>query len=157
MTVAVWRIAAVTLIYSADDLSGAGAKASGGRWNSPGVAVVYASESIALALHETVVHLRSSGLPLNRYLVRIEVPDAVWQARRSLTAPPVGWDVEPHGVPGVRAGDSWLKSASSALLTVPSVVVPEECNVLINPAHPDAAGLTAVMVRRWGYDARLFA
>lgn len=156
MTVAVWRIAAVTLSYSADDLSGAGAKASGGRWNSAGMAVCYGSESIALALHETVVHLRSTGLPLNRYLVRIDVPDEVWRARRALAAPPVGWDAEPHGLPGVLAGNAWLRSAASALLTVPSVVVPEERNVLINPAHPDAARLLAVMVRRWHYDMRLF-
>lgn len=155
MTVAVWRIAAVTLNYSADDLSGAGAKASGGRWNSPGMAVVYASESIALAVHETVVHLRTAGLPLNRYLVRIDIPDAVWAARQAL-APPPGWDAQPHGLPGVTAGDTWLKAGISAIMTVPSVIVPEERNVLINPAHPDSAGLTATIQRRWQYDTRLF-
>ena len=155
MTVTVWRIAAVTIRYSADDLSGAGAKASGGRWNSPGMALVYASESIALAVHETVVHLRSAGLPLNRYLVRIDIPEALWSARQKLAAP-AGWDAQPHGVPSVMAGDAWLKAAASALLVVPSVIVPEERNVLINPAHPDSAGVTATMLRRWDYDSRLF-
>jgi RES domain-containing protein len=156
VSVALWRIAAVTLKYTADDLSGAGAKASGGRWNSVGMAVVYCSESIALALHETVVHLRTGGLPLNRYLVRIEVPDDLWQARQALASAPVGWDARPHGSPSVLAGDSWLKSRSSALLTVPSVIVPEERNVLINPDHPGSARISAAMVRRWEYDPRLF-
>lgn len=156
MSVALWRIAAVTLKYTADDLSGAGAKASGGRWNSVGMAVVYCSQSIALALHETVVHLRTGGLPLNRYLVRIEVPDAIWQARQALAPAPVGWDAQPHGSPSVLAGDNWLKARSSALLTVPSVIVPEESNVLINPDHPDAASIRATMVRRWAYDPRYF-
>jgi RES domain-containing protein len=156
VTAALWRIASVTMGWSADDMRGIGAEASGGRWNPVGMAVVYASETIALALHETVVHLRAAGLPLNRYLVRIEVPDAVWNARQVLDAPPPGWDAQPYGTPSVLAGEAWLKAASSALLSVPSVIVPEERNVLINPAHPDAGTLRAAIVRRWQYDPRFF-
>jgi RES domain-containing protein len=153
---AVWRIAAVTPHYTADDLSGTGAKLTGGRWNSIGNPVVYSSESIALALHETVVHLRAAGLPLNRYLVRIDVPDEVWKARVILADPPVGWDALPHGMPSVHAGDAWLMGGASALMAVPSIIVPEEFNVLINPQHPDARRLKASMLRLWRYDHRLF-
>jgi RES domain-containing protein len=52
-------------------------------------------------------------------------------------------------------GNSWAQSGASAILRVPSVIVPEEENILINPAHPDAAGITATKVRRWLYDPRL--
>ena len=85
--VAVWRIATDTPAYEADDLSGRGAELNGGRWNRPGRPVIYASSTIALACLETVVHLNQSGLPLNRFLVRIDIPATVTAARRlSLTA-----------------------------------------------------------------------
>jgi len=155
MTVALWRIAANTSKYVAIDMSGAGAKNTGGRWNPIGMAVIYSSENIALAVHETVVHLRSGGLPLNRYLVRIDVPDDVWVARQMLT-PPVGWDALPAAMISVQAGEAWLLSKASALLVVPSVVVPEESNVLINPLHPDAALIKATALRKWHYDTRYF-
>lgn len=155
MTVSLWRIAATTAKYVATDLTGTGAKNTGGRWNPLGLAVNYSSENIALAVHETVVHLRSGGLPLNRYLVRIDVPDEVWAARQTLTAP-VGWDAHPVGMISVQAGESWLLSMASALLAVPSVIVPEESNVLINPAHPDAALIVATALRKWHYDPRYF-
>ncbi|MGZ3181919.1 MAG: RES family NAD+ phosphorylase [Telluria sp.] len=155
MTVALWRIAATTGTYVATDLSGAGAKHTGGRWNSPGLAVTYCSASIALAVHETIVHLRSGGLPLNRYLVQIVVPDDVWDARQVLM-PPVGWDALPAGMVSVQVGDAWLQGQASALLVVPSVIVPEESNVLINPLHPDAQRIAAKALRKWQYDPRYF-
>ncbi|WP_225770140.1 RES family NAD+ phosphorylase [Inquilinus sp. Marseille-Q2685] len=153
----VWRIATDTPSYEADDLTGAGAKATGGRWNSPGVPVVYTSQTRALACLETVVHLGAGGLPLNRYLVRIDIPDTVWAAARQETAAslPVGWDAEPAGRASITFGTAWVRSGSSALLIVPSVIVPEECNVLVNPLHPDSARISATKVRRWLYDPRL--
>jgi RES domain-containing protein len=146
-----------TPTYQADDLSGKGAEATGGRWNAKGTPVVYASETRALAGMETLVHLNASGLPLNRYLVAIEVSDATWSAAEKLEASalPVGWDAEPPGLVSIAAGMAWLKSNRSALLVVPSVIVPEEFNVLINPGHPDSRSITATKVRRWLYDPRL--
>lgn len=151
-----WRIAADTPRYTADDLSGIGAKLTGGRWNSKGVPVVYCATSIALATLETVHYLRAGTLPFNRFLVRIEVPEAVWQARQLLDPVPGGWDAIPAGLSSSRAGDGWCTAGKTALLVVPSVIVPDECNVLINPRHPDAAALTASTVRRWQYDPRFF-
>lgn len=155
MTEALWRIAATTSKYVSDDMSGTGAKNTGGRWNPAGMAVTYSSENIALAVHETVVHLRSGGVPLNRYLVRIDVPDDVWAARQVLT-PPVGWDALPAGMISMQAGEAWLLTKVSALLVVPSVIVPEESNVLINPLHSDAARIVATALRKWHYDPRYF-
>lgn len=157
MSRSAWRIATDTPSYEADDLSGAGAKAQGGRWNETGLAVVYSSEKRALACLETVVHLNAGGLPLNRYLVEITIPDEVWARARRETADslPVGWEAEPIGLASLRLGTDWLRSGTSALLVVPSVIVPEEFNVLINPGHPDSAGITAAKRRRWLYDPRL--
>jgi RES domain-containing protein len=159
MMPSVWRIAADTPTYEADDLSGAGAKITGGRWNEKGTAVLYCAENISLAAMETLVHLNAGGLPLNRYLVRIDIPDDVWAAAERLDAStaPVGWDALPAGRASIAYGTAWLASKRSACLMVPSIITPEERNVLINPSHSDAVRITAKKVRKWLYDLRLLA
>lgn len=157
MTVAVWRIAVEAPAYTANDLSGMGAKLTGGRWNSIGTPVLYCASSIALATLETVHYLRAGGLPFNRYLVRVDIPDALWRARQTLDPLPGGWDAIPAGATARAAGDAWIASNSAALLLVPSVLVPDGSNVLVNPRHPDAAGIVATTVKRWHYDPRFFA
>ena len=157
MSQQVWRIATDTKDYEADDLSGAGARVTGGRWNDKGVAMVYSSSSRALACLETIVHLNAGGLPLNRYLVQIDIPAPVWAVAKVETTNslPVGWDAEPCGRASSAFGSAWTAAKSSALLLIPSMIVPEEINVLINPTHPDAAGITARKIRKWLYDPRL--
>jgi RES domain-containing protein len=156
MTVPLWRIAVEAPAYTADDLSGTGAKMTGGRWNSKGTPLVYCASNIALATLETVHYLRGGTLPFNRYLVQIAVPDAVWDARQVLDPLPGGWDAIPAGLSARMAGDAWIAAGTSALLLVPSVIVPEEFNVLINPQHGDAATIVATTVKRWSYDPRFF-
>jgi RES domain-containing protein len=150
-----WRIATDTPGYTADDLTGAGAKISGGRWNRPGSALLYCASNISLAVLETFIHLGAGGLPLNRYLVELAIPDDVWDRAIVLHAPPVGWDAIPTGKVSLDEGDRWLKANRSALLIVPSVIVQEEWNVLVNPMHADAAAIAARKVRKWTYDPRL--
>ncbi len=146
-----------TPAYEANDLSGKGAEITGGRWNEKGLAVVYAAENRSLACLETLIHLAAGGLPFNRYLVEISIPDPVWaNARReTATSLPVGWDAEPASRTSIVFGVGWLRSGNSAVLVIPSTIVPEECSVLINPAHPDSATISAVKSRRWLYDPRL--
>jgi RES domain-containing protein len=153
----VWRIAADTPTYVADDLNGTGAKLTGGRWNKAGAPVVYASASRALACLETIVHLNAGGLPLNRYLVAIDIPDDVWARARRETADSlgVGWDADPAGMISIDLGTDWLNAMTSAVLVVPSIVIPEEFNVLLNPLHPDITAVVATKIRRWTYDPRL--
>ncbi len=154
--VTLWRIGTDTPDHEAHDLSGKGAEKSGGRWNRTGTALVYASTSRALACLETVVHLAKKPLPLNRFLVKISTPSAAWSAAQELNpATLVGWDAEPAGKASLDWGTSWVARAATLLVRVPSVIVPEEFNILINPAHPDAGGLKAVKVRKWLYDTRL--
>jgi RES domain-containing protein len=153
----VYRIATDTPDYEADDLSGRGAQITGGRWNEKGVAVIYAAENRSLACLETVVHLGAGGLPFNRYLVEISIPDRVWTAaqRETPMSLPVGWDAEPAGRASTSFGTGWLRSGRSAILLIPSTIVAEEFCVLLNPAHPDSARISALKSRRWLYDPRL--
>ena len=157
MTTTLWRIATDAPDQRADDLSGKGAELTGGRWNRPGQATVYTASNIALAALETLVHFNTTSLPLNRILVAIDVPDAAWAARTTLThaTAPVGWNVFPAGRVSLDAGDAWLRGATTALLEVPSAIVMEESNVLINPRHPDATNITARRLRVFSYDRRL--
>jgi RES domain-containing protein len=157
VTVSLWRVASDTPGWTADDMSGKGAASKGARWNHPGELVTYAATSISLAAWETRAHFgRGAALPWNRVLVRIDVPDDVWAARQMLTRPPpVGWDAIPEGMVSRDDGSRWLKTAASALLAVPSVIIDEEDNVLINPAHADCARIVASKVRRFVYDHRV--
>ena len=152
-----WRIATDTPDYGSDDLSGKGAEVSGGRWNRKGTPLIYASTSIALACLETLVHLDGGrSLPLNRYLVQFDVPEAAWNARtRFNAAANVGWDAEPAGLVSLDWGTQWAQSNAALGAEVPSIVVPEESNLLLNPRHPDSGQLVARKIRRWTYDVRL--
>ena len=154
---AVWRIASDTPAYGSDDLSGKGAEITGGRWNKKGTPLLYTSGSSALACLETVVHLGgTSPLPLNRYLIKIEITDEMWKERVIFDdSNNVGWDALPEGLVSINWGTSWANSLSSLLAQVPSIVVPEESNVLINPKHPTASKLVATKLRRWSYDTRI--
>jgi RES domain-containing protein len=139
-------------------MAGKGAAHKGSRWNQPGEHLTYTSTSISLAAWETRAHLGPSGtaLPMNRYLVRVDVPEAVWAARTMLPRPPaVGWDAIPEGMVSRSIGSAWLKGGVSALLVVPSVIIVEEDNVLINPGHGDAASIVATKVRRFQFDHRV--
>ena len=150
-----WRIATETRTFVANDLSGKGAAISPGRWNGPGQAVVYAAPTVALAMLETAAHVNTLGLPINRFLVAIDVPDAVWAQRLDMAVDqlPLGWSAIPAGQTSADVGAQWLSRQSSLVLCVPSVIVPEESIALINPAHPMASQLTAHTVRPVTYRA----
>lgn len=151
-----WRIASDTLDYGADDLTGRGAELSGGRWNRAGTPMLYASESRALACLESLVHVARAPLPLNRYLVQLTLPDDLWAARQMFDPDAnVGWDAEPAGYVSLEWGTGWVRSRSSVIAEVPSVIVPEERNVLLNPLAPGFERVEARKVRRWLCDRRL--
>lgn len=156
-SVALWRIAADTPLWAADDMAGKGAAHRGARWNHAGEHVAYAAVSISLAAWETRVHFANGeSLPWNRFLVRIDVPADLWAKREKLPNPAlVGWDSIPEGLTSRNAGSAWLAARRTAMLVVPSVIVPEDAVVLINPAHADAARASATKVRRFLYDPRV--
>ena len=148
-----WRIAAETRKYSADDLSGAGAANSPGRWNDNKEPVIYSAPTIAMAVLETAAHVDDAGLPLNRYLIEINVPDDVWAQREEIGPAklPPAWAAIPAGRASVKVGSEWLSSLRTPILLVPSVIVPEEWVSLINPKHPAAAKITSMVVRLYDY------
>lgn len=152
-----WRIASETRQYGAADLSGAGAAAKPGRWNAIGEAVLYAAPTIAMAVLETAAHIDDAGLPQNRFVVCIDVPEKMWRARITLgvDALPVTWAAIPAGRASVGVGSRWIREGASVLLEVPSVIVPEETVVALNATHPEIERLKATVVRRFDYP-RLF-
>lgn len=157
MTVYLWRIATEAAAYTADDLTGRVAGMSGGRWNQKGTPMMYAATSLALAALEVVIHLPRAPAPINRYVIKIAVPDSVWRAREAIDVDtaPTGWDAEPAGRSSRCFGNAWIKRGSSCLHAVPSVVVPLEQNILINPSHADASQLRAENLGRFTLDSRV--
>ena len=151
---AVWRLATKGPGWQATDLDGKGMAINGGRWNQRSVPMVYAASSVALACLETVVHLNASSLPIFRYLIEVQIPVAVFQAA-VLAQAPAGWDERPDSPAAADYGSQWARSLQTAVLRVPSVIVPQEFNYLINPLHPDAAAIQAVDHGRFDYDTRL--
>ena len=162
--ISIWRIASQGLTWKGNDLSGSGAARYPGRWNSLDRPIVYSSSSIALACLETVVHLAGDDpLPFPRQLVRITIPRHHWEQRKMFANEELsGWDSAPtpehaeNKFADTRAwGDDWLLGLKSLLAELPSVIVPEETNLLLNPRHPAHGELKAEIVRPWFYDARL--
>lgn len=158
MTISLWRIATDTPIYTADDASGAGAVHAPGRWHVKGTPMLYCASTRALACLETLVHQQGcSSLPFNRYLVEFVVPQDVWRIAVQFDLKTgVGWDALPAGLVSTSWGTQWANAGSSVAALVPSIVIPEEWNVLLNPRHPDMAKITVKKIRRWAYDPRFF-
>lgn len=151
------RIGTTGETWAPNDMTGAGPAKSPGRWNESGQQVMYAAPTLAMAVLETVAHINDGGLPLNRYVIDIDVPDAVWNARAVLaaTALPGGWDAIPQGMVSIAVGSAWYTEAKTALLEVPSAIIPEEPIILINATHPDAASIVATTGRRFHYSVVL--
>lgn len=131
----------------ASDLTGKGARLYGGRWTPAGLPALYVSEHPALAAWEVLVRLGNGALdaaPLEHHLVAIEVPDDA----RATRVPHV-----PHEP--VATGRDWLQSGDTLMLSVPSVVIPEARNIIINPLHPCMGEVSADDLGVFIFDARL--
>jgi len=119
------------------DLSGYGAFLYGGRWNLRGTSVLYTAETRSLAIMEVLVHLTSEELPADMYLLTLNVPDASSRTELTVADMPPDWRRTGLLQPTALLGHAWLKSGTTLVLRVPSVVVPQEHNLLLNPAHPE--------------------
>lgn len=149
----VWRL--VKERHAATACSGEGAAKFGGRWNSRGVWVVYTSGTQSLCALETLVHLNPPIL--FRYVaIPIEVPDKLVEAVAPASLPP-DWREEPPPPSCQEIGDAWVSSGNSAVLKVPSVIVPSESNYLFNPAHRDFKKLVIGRPEPFVFDPRLLA
>jgi len=133
VSIVVWRI--VKRKYKATAFDGEGASKYGGRWNSPGKRIVYTAGSKSLALLELLVYLDSSVLS-SYVVIPVTFSDA-WLSQVDILSLPPNWKGHPAPVELRQIGDGWLDSFGSAILRVPSAIVPDESNYLINPDHPD--------------------
>jgi RES domain-containing protein len=146
----VWRIAS----ERHDPLDGIGAKFAGGRWNSRGHAVVYTSGTPTLAALERLAWADPEDLPDDLRLFRIDVPDNTAIDRLLPEHLPPDWH-RPFHSRCAQIGDEWLASNRTAVLAVPSAIMPEEFNFLVNPLHPDARVIGVDGSRPFVFDERL--
>ena len=140
----------------AQDLSGTGARLFGGRWNPKGQAVLYTSENRALAALAFLVHLEATAPPEDYSLLTISVPDGLEQIVYSAADLPAGWSDYPYKI-SVQIGKKWLKEGKALLLKVPSTIIEQEYNVLLNPLHPAFLQVRLLAIDPFGFDARLLS
>ena len=150
---AVWRIARRR--YALDRL-GKGARDEGGRWNRPGTAVIYAGRTIGIAALERLVHL-ADVVPPDLVLVRIDLPDDCSTEQTTIATLPPDWDAVPVAPGTMEFGTRWAQENRSLVLDVPSALVHEEANAVLNPNHSEFVGVKMTIERDFQYDGRLFA
>jgi len=134
--------------------SGDGALAYGGRWNFPGIPVVYAAHTRALAALESLAHFGGAERSMAFVTFEIEIPDKLAIHVEPIRLPSDWRSSEPS--PSTQAlGTEWQRSGRSAVLVVPSVLVPQEYCVLLNPEHPDIDRIMVSYPEPFAFDARL--
>lgn len=149
----VWRICRAK--FAAEAFSGDGARRFGGRWNTPGVPMVYTSSSLALAAIELFVHLDPSQQPDD--LVSIAATLSTGEPAQRLepgNLPPHWWREdfeEPRTI-----GDRWIRGKGSLAIEVPSAALRTEWNVLVNPLHAAIAQIKIEKPQPFRFDARMF-
>ena len=152
MSITAWRITKRKHVKTA--FSAQGARKYGGRWNSPGIPIVYTAQTQSLAVLEMLVHLEGPDL-LHRYaLVGVEIDDSFIE-KLDNSRLPRHWRAEPPPVELQAIGDEWAASKNSVALQVPSALVPAENNFLLNPAHADFQKLVIGDPVHFSFDQRL--
>ncbi len=146
----IWRISNYA------SLDGVGGLLAGGRWHTKGSPVVYCTLTPSTAVLETLVHLEidPEDRPVRFQVLRIDAPDNLSVERIDQADLRDGWMEDLASTQSI--GDAWLLSRRSALLEVPSVLVPETWNVLLNPMHPQASTLRVAAVYQHAFDVRFF-
>jgi RES domain-containing protein len=150
----VWRLSPPALARALD---GAGNRIVGARWNSPGHGVVYTCVHLSLCVLETHVHFPASQrLSLPQFeAVRLDVPDNAGISEISLLEWSDLLSTADHEGACRSRGDQWLMEFRDLVLIAPSVVVPEDHNVMLNPEHPRMRDVSIVSTRRFNFDPRL--
>jgi RES domain-containing protein len=136
------------------DLSGKGAEIYGGRWNSKGTAILYTSQSRALAFAEVSMHIPLGIIPKDYFLVSIQIPDKASVLKLTEEDMPADWRSNPHSHSTQKIGDEFVRLGKFLALRVPSAVVPGEFNYLVNPAHPMMSEVKVEKVEPFEFDSR---
>jgi len=147
----VWRIARRP---HALDRTGIGARDHGGRWNRPGIAAIYTGRTVGIAALEKFVHL-AGVLPSDLVLVRIELPENCSVEEPEVAELPADWDAVPIRPGSMDFGTTWIQEGRSLVLYLPSALVPEERNAVLNPNHPEFPAVKISIQRDFHYDPRM--
>lgn len=133
---------------------GEGARLHGGRWNHPGIPMVYAAHTRALAALESLAHFAGAERRIAFVTFEIEVPDPLVLRLDASSLPP-GWRSAEPTAATQDLGSTWQREARSVALAVPSVLIPEELCVLLNPQHPDTKSVRVTFPVPFEFDERL--
>jgi len=145
-----WRL--VKARYVTEAFSGEGARLEGGRWNPKGTPVVYLADHPALAALETFVHLGKRAWKIKFALIRVEIPKEVKVLELFEEGLPANWRAEPPGPETMTVGEIWFRGRGTAVLKVPSVLVPAAANLVMNPEHPDTGKLRIGKAEAFSFD-----
>lgn len=138
-----------------DLLSGIGAEKIGGRWNEIGTRAIYTSQHISLSYLEVVMHLDiTEDLPSDRILVHIEIPDDVTIYK--LKKLPKNWNTFPYNSKTQEIFTKFVEENKFAVLKVPSAIVRDEFNYILNPRHLDFHKIKVVKIQKFTFDSRLY-
>lgn len=149
----VWRLCSEPFIDSV--LSGEGARKKGNRWNNPGTPIVYSANSLSLALLESLVHFDVEDIPDNYMQVKIFIPDSASINTIPLNKLDTDWNMNANRHQLRDIGTQWAKDNKSLVLVVPSAIVPDENNYLINPLHPEMTNVIVEETKVFTFDPRL--
>lgn len=141
--------------YAKTAFDGEGAFRFGGRWNTRGTRIIYTAGSLSLAALEMLVHLDDDELLLAYSFVAAQIPPALILPVKAFHPLPKNWNASPAPLALQQIGDEWVRANASAVLEVPTSIVPLENNYLLNPAHPDYAQIILEKARRFVFDERL--
>ncbi|MBA4408808.1 MAG: RES family NAD+ phosphorylase [Bacteroidota bacterium] len=138
-------------------LDGMGGMYGPGRWHEKGNLVIYTSEHASLAAWEKIVHVASfDNLPDNLLLVKVEIPDGIEIQTVPQKVLVKGWNSFPFANETVNYGTSFLRKKVHLALKVPSVIIPDEHNIILNPLHPDIQSCKIISTTRFIFDMRVF-
>ncbi len=135
------------------DLSGTGAKLMGGRWNNPGLPLLYTTETISLAVLEILVNADRHHIPQTYQLLKLSIPEAIGQITIFKEKLKEQWKDDFEYTQWM--GTEFLKQNKALILKVPSAVVDEEYNFLFNPTHSDFKKLKIIFINNFHFDKRL--
>jgi RES domain-containing protein len=150
----VWRLASAR--YRANAFDGEGARLYGGRWNHPGTAVVYCSSALSLAALEYFVHVEPNLAPPSLVVVAADLPAGLDVETLEIEVLSANWRSYPAPERLRDLGTGWVRSGRTAVLLVPSSVIPHEMNVLLNPAYPDFAKIHIRAAEPFSFDPRMW-
>lgn len=143
--------------YAATAFDGEGARRYGGRRNSIGTRMVYAAGSLSLAILEILVHTEDKSLLSGYFYFEIDCPNGLITSIADIADLPPDWQLSPPPYELKLIGDDWINSALRPVLAVPSAIVPNELNYLLNSAHADFHQLIIGSPQSLAIDPRLTA